>query len=471
MTAGIVLHRFAGAGGWEEGARLAGYAGMQVGIELDPDACRTAVAAGHARIRADVTQFPLTRLAGKVLGCVESPPCPTWSTAGDGAGKVDLANVVRLIDDHAAGRDPGRYEWVDPRSALTAEPMRSVRTLRPRFVALEQVPPVITIWRYMAHKLRGLGYQVWTGFLSAEEYGVPQTRRRAILIARLDGSALPPAPTHQSYRSGREALDDVDLLGSPLPRWVSMAEALGWATGTIRTGNNSRVGAGETVDYERDTAAPAPTLTGNVSRWQMRNNNHANACTRDLDEPAGTIFFGRAMNSVVWMRSNYGTAGDPGDRGERRADEPAPTVTGKIGRNMWMAPAGASSQAVDPRSVDEPAHTITGKATAAWVHNRPATTVLGDSRVWPPGHKINADDRDRLGEQAAAERYGDRAGAAAMRVTVQEAGVLQSFRADYPWSGTQTKRYLQVGNAVPPLLAAAILRPLLASDSTEEVTL
>ncbi len=36
------------------------------------------------------------------------------------------------------------------------------------------------------------------------------------------------------------------------------------------------------------------------------------------------------------MRSNYGTGGDPQNRGERTIDEPAATVTTKVGRNKWV---------------------------------------------------------------------------------------------------------------------------------------
>lgn len=205
------------------------------------------------------------------------------------------------------------------------------------------------------------------------DIAVPQTRRRAILIASLDHKVSRPEPTH--------AESPLPTLFGELSRWVTMAEALGWDAGdvagfprradTVSNRSASVVTIGETDYRERDlfpASGPSQTVTEKSGR-------------RGANEPAPTILFGHRSNDVRWI-----------------FERPATTVVGSFNPEMIAAPG-----------------------------HREFTTV---SRQDVPG---------------------------SVRVTVQEAAILQSFPPDYPWQGSRTKQYEQVGNAIPPLLAAHVL--------------
>jgi DNA (cytosine-5)-methyltransferase 1 len=45
----------------------------------------------------------------------------------------------------------------------------------------------------------------------------------------------------------------------------------------------------------------------------------------------------------------------------------------------------------------------------------------------------------------------------AVRISVEEAGALQGFRPDYPWEGSRSRCFLQIGNAVCPPLARLVV--------------
>lgn len=49
------------------------------------------------------------------------------------------------------------------------------------------------------------------------------------------------------------------------------------------------------------------------------------------------------------------------------------------------------------------------------------------------------------------------------RITVQEAATIQSFPKDMPWHGSQSSRYRQIGNAVPPKMAFAVASSVAAA--------
>jgi DNA (cytosine-5)-methyltransferase 1 len=106
-----------------------------------------------------------------------------------------------------------------------------------------------------------------------------------------------------------------------------------------------------------------------------------------------------------------------------------------------------------PRPVDAPVATIDTRADLSnWTATRPATTVNGDARISKPGHH----DESESGSQQRD----------AVRVTVEEAAILQGFPPDVPWQGSRTSQFRQIGNAVPPPLAGAVLAALLATEQS-----
>jgi DNA (cytosine-5)-methyltransferase 1 len=298
----------------------------------------------------------------------------------------------------------------DSRSLLTVEPLRWALALRPDWVALEQVPPVLELWELFGELLSGHGYSCAVGVLSAERYGVPQTRRRAFLIANRRGRVELPAPTHRSYnpRHPDRVLDEEREL---LP-WVSMATALGFADDAITYTNCQTHGGRRPRGLTRPATCPARTLDTSAGAWTIER---------------------------------------PGSCGERRHTRRAPHA----GHLSPACPDGLDVRQTGNRvrSTGAPAPTMLAsglsKGVPVWVRRRPSTTILGDARVHPPGHKCNASD--------PPGKYPGRNGKGGVRVTVQQAAVLQGFRPDYPWHGARTRQFRQIGNAVCPPLAAKVL--------------
>ncbi|MFF4920661.1 MULTISPECIES: DNA cytosine methyltransferase [unclassified Kitasatospora] len=362
-----ILDLFAGPGGLDVAAKMLGVESL--GIEWDKDACDTRYAAGLRTWHADVSTVRRKRfeeLDADLNVLAGGPPCQTYSVAGNGAGRKALEKVEKLIHQlvDGAGEDEidEQLERMggDPRTALVLEPLRYAikaldsekRDRRPfDVIVLEQVPAVKALWEvYKVALDKGLPRENGTRVrynvaevktLHTEAYGVPQTRRRTILIARLAEYDAPrlPAPTHHIFnlrkpeqgspQDIRTALP-VDGVAAPLLPWVPMEDVL-----------------------------------------------------TDRQPPFEIV-------------SNYGSGGDPKKRGIRTYRQPSFTVTGKVSRNAV--------------------------------------------RRHPNGEPLTPD-----------------------RLTIDEAGVLQSFPPNYPWDGGD--RSQQVGNAVPPLfgmhvLAAALNIPL-----------
>jgi DNA (cytosine-5)-methyltransferase 1 len=301
VTTGTVFDLFCGAGGASLGIHAALSGADVIGVDLDLQACATHEAAGFKTVNADVSEMS----PAEALGCEgmwASPPCTAYTLLGSRRGLGALEEVQEALRTWEVG---ATFPQEDPLIWLVAEPLRWAFTVQPAWVICEQVPSVLPIWRTIGARLAEVGYHVWSGILNAADYGVPQTRERACLLASRLAPVSPPTPTRTRHPHPR-------LDGTEERPWVTMASALGW------------------------------------------------------DAHKG------------------------------------------------------------PR----------------WCHERPATTIVGDARVYPPdGHHPDM-------QMGHASRR-------AVKITLAEMAVLQGFPAHYPFVGSKTAVARQIGNAVPPPLARA----------------
>ncbi len=189
-----VIELFAGCGGMALGFKRAGYRTV-LANEWDRDACDTLRANVTDRVLncaiQEIEQFPE---ADVVVG---GPPCQGFSNLGE--------------------RVPN-----DPRNQLWRHYFRCIDQVKPLVFVLENVPPLLKSaeYREMQRFAEQLGYRVEGRVLNAADYGVPQTRKRAIVIGTRVGEPSFPEPTHVD--PGKR-----NLLTQHLSPWRTVRDAIG----------------------------------------------------------------------------------------------------------------------------------------------------------------------------------------------------------------------------------------------------
>ncbi|MFG3064419.1 DNA cytosine methyltransferase [Streptomyces sp. NPDC048231] len=296
---------FAGPGGLDIAAKILDQ--KTIGIEWDDDAYETRKAADLLTVHGDVRDYgPNSKEVRQATVLAGGPPCQTFTVAGSGAGRRALDLVLSLVDDLGTAEGVEGLDLVmkkaegfdDERTALVLQPLKwaleaHFREQPYEAIVLEQVPAVLPVWEAMGAVLERIGYQFplppapeddgqlllgeVTGarrpaksprrafVLHTEEYGVPQTRRRAVLLARLGERPRFPEPTHRPYRKGVPA-----SVGTPKREpWVSMRTALGRKDHFVVVSNYG-TGGDPKARGRRDATMPSATVTGKISRNRLQ---------------------------------------------------------------------------------------------------------------------------------------------------------------------------------------------------------
>lgn len=254
----MIIDLFAGPGGWDQGLWDLGVTAVK-GVELDPLACATARAAGHERLQGDVYSLQPSNVAEDVTGLIGSPPCQGFSASGLQTGRRDLDDVYDLLDSMSEGHDD-RAEYLlsmqDPRSLLLAEPLRWLLATGAKWLVLEQVPAVLPVWeRYVDILGARSGWTAEACIVDAADYGVPQNRKRAVMVAHNWAEDRGP---HHVYEWPKP---ETDKRGAEI---VLGAGQHGFA----RRNDRADGGAYRARDM-RDNRLPAFTVTEKARSWTL----------------------------------------------------------------------------------------------------------------------------------------------------------------------------------------------------------
>ena len=110
----------------------------------------------------------------------------------------------------------GRITRDDQKWELVIDFCRIVRDLQPELVTMENVPQLLDHPVFEQLKLALVNYNVWCGSVECSKYGVPQTRKRFVLLAsRLGPISLVPV-THKGakIRTVRNAIAELPPLSA-----------------------------------------------------------------------------------------------------------------------------------------------------------------------------------------------------------------------------------------------------------------
>lgn len=183
---------FAGAGGLAVGFRQAGWS-VACGNDVNADASET------FRLNFPEASF----FEGPISGVQASD---MLSEASVGVGELDC--LIGGPPCQSFSHNNHNRNAVDDRARLFEHYVAIVKDMRPKTIIMENVPGILSIdggsvVEEITSGLKKLGYsEPCVKVLSAEQYGTPQVRRRAFIVAsRIGPSAelLPPA-THWSPR-------------------------------------------------------------------------------------------------------------------------------------------------------------------------------------------------------------------------------------------------------------------------------
>lgn len=374
---------FCGAGGFSTGLEMAGFNCIGGIDNVEPTVKTHALNHKNSySICGDIRQIPPEEFAKGLNGqkvdiIIGGPPCPTFSTIGDAK--------IRSVT--------GKPTEEDPRNQLFLEYLKYVEYFRPEAFVIENVPTFITkyngkIFNTAVEIIESIGKEengegIYTvekpvQVLNSVYYGVPQSRKRMLLVAHKRGTKNfnYPKPSHyydqpENEREGLKHFVSVKDAISDLPTITD-----NWRISRVEYSQFENLNDFQKLMRKNN---PETSVVNNICRMS---NDRAKQVFPHMKQGSKYMDLPKEVRQILPFREDIFK-----DRLKRLVnDEPSWTVIAHIGMDGYM-----------------------------YIHPTENRTL-----------------------------------------SVREAARLQSFPDDFEFVGNQQETYVQVGNAVPPLLGKAI---------------
>ncbi|MDT3776691.1 DNA cytosine methyltransferase [Nitrospira sp. MA-1] len=385
------LSLFAGCGGFDLGFHKAGFTCLNA-FDINLSAVETYnqnIPSSKATI-ADLNNWKNLNLKKRGADVVVAgPPCQGFSTIGK-----------RLLDD--------------PRNNLLLVPVETAIYVGAKVLIIENVPGVLAdphskFWFLAQARLASKGFQSRTIFLDAGLTGLPQTRKRILLVAHKGKDPIPEWPT--DLGNPRSPLETILSLKSSLPNHSPKLLIPGSKEARIAKYINPgqklcNVRAGDSSVHTWDIAE----VFGKVTRNEK-------------------MFLETLM--VIRRRDRKRDWGD--------ADPISSKILRKAMGNNWNKLAESLINKGYVRKLRgnlyDLSHTFNGKYRRL-LPNKPTNCVL--TRFCQSTYFLHP--------------YEERG------FTIREAARLQGFPDNFIFSGSEKSQMEQVGNAVPPPMAYMVAK-------------
>jgi len=207
---------FAGGGGLTVGLKRAGFS-VVAAVEIEPHAFAT-YKVNHPEVNA--FKQDVRTIRGSSLNKLSAP------------GKIDLLAGCPPCQGFCSLTS--KYRHYDPRNDLFKEMGRLVEDMKPVAVIMENVPGLADKGRKLLDEFLGhlssLGYVPAWDILQVADYGVPQSRRRLVVVAGRGFPIQLPKPTHSRTPGGGLkpwVTIDHNIKGLPEPITLEETQAKG----------------------------------------------------------------------------------------------------------------------------------------------------------------------------------------------------------------------------------------------------